>query len=332
MVRLRLLSLTAVVAGLILGAGSLVFDRGSASADPTIEGTLDALVTAWNAKDFETFAGYFTDEGLDYQFGVTRDNAVEGIAAQWDDSGSIVSAKVSHVRLEGGVFTGTVDIAFDGGFSLYEDWQFVQSDGGWLVGAGMTASRPIPPGVPAVDLSLQEYAFNFNAAAIQAADGNFAFKVTQRRYAGARGRGAEAGQRTTPFRQSWIAWRKRAKTTFPRASSLSTLVACTSRATRATLSSADRWLPDVTLSSASCRLKTARRTRSSVWTPSSAVGSAAPAPTGGSGGGITPPNTGDAGLLDQGHSTATWLMLGLALVLVLGGSAGLVKSRVDASA
>jgi hypothetical protein len=45
---------------------------------------------------------------------------------------------------------------------------------------------------------------------------------------------------------------------------------------------------------------------------------------------ITPPSTGDAGLLGTGSGTATWLVLGVAFLLMSAGAAGLVLSRRSA--
>lgn len=173
----RLLSLSAVVAGLVLGMGALALG-GSAQAQESPQATLDAAVEAWNAGDAEAFAALFNDEGLQTEFGTTRADAVEFLEGEMEGTGPIASAELSDLRLEGGAFTGIVDIQFEAGISLYEEWTFVETADGYVIGPTEPASRPIPPGVPAVDMTLQEYAFVYNEAAIQAADGNFAFDVT----------------------------------------------------------------------------------------------------------------------------------------------------------
>jgi hypothetical protein len=82
---------------------------------------------------------------------------------------------VLDVFVTSGNATATVDLRFENGFKLYEEWKFYFLDGSWKIGPGEPALRPIPEGVPAVPLGLQEYAFVYNKAAVEG--GNFAFEA-----------------------------------------------------------------------------------------------------------------------------------------------------------
>lgn len=171
----RLLSLSAVVAGLVLGMGALT-TGGNAQAQESPQATLDAVVTAWNAGDAEAFLSYLTPDALMDIVGI--EYTVEAVEANMEETGPIADYSLSNLRIEGGAFTGLVELQFEGGFGLFELWTFQDTDDGWVIAGSEPASRPIPPGVPTVDMTLQEYAFVYNEAAIQAADGNFAFEVT----------------------------------------------------------------------------------------------------------------------------------------------------------
>ena len=74
--KLRLLSISAVVAGLVLAMGALSLDGRGAEAAPEddVEALVQAAADAWNAQDAELFVTYFTDEGLESNFGLTRDD------------------------------------------------------------------------------------------------------------------------------------------------------------------------------------------------------------------------------------------------------------------
>ena len=328
MVKLRLLSMLAVVAGMVLGMSAFTLggNNAEASSEDDIRATLQAIMQAWNAGDVDTFMSYWLDEGLAYQFptedGQTQKEAVE---AAINDTGPIASIEVTDVFAPGGNATGIVDLKFEAGFSLYEKWDFEFSGGMWKIGAGTPASRPIPPGVPAVDLSLQEYAFNYNPAAIQAADGNFAFKVTN------------VGQQEHEVVLLKIDSDKPLldllqsadpeSEDLPQGLEFAQFGGVFAPGTSGTV------IFDQPLSNGRyglvCFLPSPEGVPHAFLGMVSEfdVGQLAPS-TGGdsSSGGITPPSTGDAGLLHQDGGTTTWLMLALATMLVLGGTAGLVKS------
>lgn len=324
MSRLRLLSLASLAAGMVLGMGALALGNGGAQAQSNaVQATLDVAVDAWNDEDAATFVSYFTDEGLQAQFGVTRAEAVAAIQEEMEGTGPILSAEASDIVLAGGAFTAAVELQFAVGFVVYEEWEFVQTAEGLKIGANSPLSRPIPPGVPVVDMTLQEYAFVYNEAALQAADGNFAFSVSNE---GAEeheiivfrltGNGslldllsdADFESEEAPEGIEFVAFGG-----FYEPGTEGTAVFdapfAPGRYGLVCFIPAPNGVPHVMLGMAS---------------EFTISGGLAPSP--GGGGSITPPNTGDAGLLAGGQGAATWLVLGIALTLVLAGTAGFARS------
>ena len=323
MFRLRLLSLTGVVAGMMLGMGVLAFGSGDARAQaPTVEGTVEGAVAAWNDEDAEAFLGYFTPEGWMAVSGV--EPTVEAVQADMEETGPIADYSVTDLKLAGGDFTATVELTFEVGFVLYQIWTFDETDDGWVVSGAEELSRPIPPGVPAVDMTLQEYAFVYSEAAINAADGNFAFDVTNA--------GEEeheivvfAIDSDKPLLELLESADLESEEE-PEGLSFAAFGGFFAPGTSGTAVFDQPFAPGkyglACFVSSPDGIPHAFLGMVSEFTVS---GGLAPAP--GGGGGITPPNTGDAGLLDTGYGTASWLVLSLALTLVLGGTIGLVRSR-----
>ena len=68
--RLRLVSMAAVVAGIVLGMGGLALrgDGAEAAPEDDILAMLEEARQAYNADDYETFLSFFTPEGAQFQF------------------------------------------------------------------------------------------------------------------------------------------------------------------------------------------------------------------------------------------------------------------------
>jgi hypothetical protein len=322
--RLRLLSLVVIVAGLVLGMTAIALDstRTEAAPEDDIAAMLQDVKAAWNAQDVDTFISYWTDEGLAYQFDFGDEDPADFIAQDMVDTGPMASISVTDLFVTGGNANGVVDLQFEGGFSLYEEWKFYFLDGGWKIGTGEPASRPIPPGVPSTDLALQEYSFNFNKAAVQAADGNIAFRATN------------VGQEEHEILVLRLDTNK----------DLGGIVEDIAQ------SESEDFPPGIDFVTFGGVLRPGQSTNviltdlepgrygficflpSPDGTPHAFLGMINDFTVGGQGpvdggGAISPPNTGDAGLLDGGTSGMTWSLLVVAVALVLGGATGLVVAR-----
>jgi hypothetical protein len=245
-----------------------------------------------------------------------------------EETGPIADYEVTNLRLEGGAFTANVSLQFEAGFSIFQLWTFQSTDDGWVVAGSEDVSRPIPPGVPAVDMQLDEYAFIYNEAAINAADGNFAFSVSNVGeedhevvlLANDSGEPildllAEAGEdEDLPQGVEFVTF---GGVFEPGATGTVVLDQPLSSGTYALVC----FLPSPDGTPHAFLGMVSEFTIGSG--PVDGGGGAAP----GGGGTISPPNTGDAGLRSAGGDTATWLMLGIAVTLVLGGAAGFARSR-----
>jgi hypothetical protein len=326
--RLTLLSFAAVVGGLVLAMAAVTPpDRGAHAQAPSPEETVAGAVEAWNSGDAEAFLGYFTPEALEQIVGI--EPTVAAVEADMEETGPIASYEVSRLRIEGGGFTAIVDLQFEAGFSVYGRWSFEETDDGWVISGGEPASRPIPPGVPAVDITLQEYAFVYNEDAINAADGNFAFSVTN------------TGEEEHEIVLFEI-------TTDAALGDVVDAIAASGEEEQPEGVGAIEFLgffepgqegtavPSAPL--AAGRYGLICFIPAPDGTPHAFLGmvsefrvGSGPVDGGTGGGPITPPSTGDAGLLDAG-GTMSWLLFGLAFVLVLGGTAGLIRSRMASGA
>jgi hypothetical protein len=178
MYRIRWVSLAALVAGLALGAGALAFNDAPARAAPEddIAAMLAEAQAAWNAGDVEGFLSHWTDKGLMEEFEATREELTETLPGDMEELGEITSLTVSELFVTSGNANGIVEAHFESGFSLYEKWSFLfQLE--WLIDGAEPAQREtLPAGVTPVDLRLQEYAFVYDADAVRS--GNFAFQVS----------------------------------------------------------------------------------------------------------------------------------------------------------
>jgi hypothetical protein len=309
-----------------LGIGVLSLGGGNAQAAPEddIEAMLQAVREAWNEEDIETFVSYWTPEGLADQFAYGDEDPVEFIEGDRAETGPIASISVTDLFVTSGNATGIVEIHFEVGFVLYEEWKFYFLDGGWKIGPGEPAYRPIPPGVPAVDLTLQEYAFGYNEAALQAADGNFAFRVYN---AGEEEHEVVIFANNTGDAILDVLAATGEDEEFPPGVELVTFGGFFEPGGTGTV------VLDQPLSSGKyalvCFLPAPDGTpHAFLGMVSEFTTGSGPAAPGGGGGGITPPSTGDGGLLGGDGGVTAWLLLGLAMTLALGGTAGLVRSRI----
>jgi uncharacterized cupredoxin-like copper-binding protein len=159
------------VLGLAAGCGD---DDGGDSDSAEVEAAFLAAVDAWNGKDVEGFLASFTDAGLMASFDSTREEAEQ-----------FLPDFIGEEQLTPGEFT--VDVSGD--TATVEAPQFalgnvldpmrsmlILQNGVWLFDGEEDIAAEIPEGTTAVDVSLREYAFDFDAGAIT--DGNVAFRLT----------------------------------------------------------------------------------------------------------------------------------------------------------
>lgn len=142
-------------------------DEEAAAAEAAAQAAFDA----WNAGDVDTLLASFTDAGLLSTFGASREEAQQFLPVIIGDppiSGGTLTATVSGE-------TATLE-APEFAFGIVLDpvtYTLVNQDGVWLIDNEEANEAQIPDGTTAVEVSLVEFAFNYDASAI--ADGNIAF-------------------------------------------------------------------------------------------------------------------------------------------------------------
>ncbi len=176
----RLIYLAGAAVALTLMASVLAVGRGAPAqaADPqlekAIEDTVNAAVEAYNQADFDTFTGYFTDKGFQASFESTKAEA-KGSDELFGDQLALRSLHDVKETATG----ATAIIEFESGLGIdAHEFTFLKQGDKWLIDNDKPATPTIDPGTRVVDLTLQEYAFVYDASAL--ADGNVAFKVTNK--------------------------------------------------------------------------------------------------------------------------------------------------------
>jgi hypothetical protein len=174
----RLIYLAAVAVALTVMTGvAALGGRGTAqAADPQLEkaitDTMEAAVADYNAADFDKFTAHFTDRGFEAEFEMSR--------AEAKNSDEVFGDPLTMRSLHdiNATATGaTAIVEFVSGLGVQaEELSYVKQGNGWLIDRSKPASAAVDPGTTVVDLGLQEYAFDYDAAALQG--GDVAFKVT----------------------------------------------------------------------------------------------------------------------------------------------------------
>ena len=137
------------------------------------EASTRAAVKAWNDKNIAGFLAGWTDAGLMQEFEAPRAELAKFLGEFIGDP-PIVLRSITNVTQSASTASARVELAFG---AIIEPSQvgFALKDGVWQLDSFVDQPAAIPAGVTAVDLSLQEYAFVYNKAA--AAGGNIAFRV-----------------------------------------------------------------------------------------------------------------------------------------------------------
>jgi hypothetical protein len=146
---------------------------GDDGEEGEIKDTADAIVKAYNDKDVDAFLSYWTDSGIQEGFGATREEAQEFLAEGLGEPPMSIRS-ISNIEVSGDTATADVELVF--GISLEpERDSFVKEGGVWKIDATEDLAPEIPSDVTAIDLKLEDFAFDFDASAITS--GDIAFRV-----------------------------------------------------------------------------------------------------------------------------------------------------------
>lgn len=168
--------------GLLIAASLLIFgascsdddDAGGDDDSAAVEAAFLAAIDAWNAKDVDALLASFTDAGLMSSFEVTREEATQ-----------FLPEFIGEEQITPGELT--IDVSGDSATVEAPEFAFgnilepsrttlILQEGVWLLDGEEDIAAEIPDGTTAVDVSLVEYEFDFDAGAIT--DGNVAFRLT----------------------------------------------------------------------------------------------------------------------------------------------------------
>jgi len=309
-----------VLAGITLAVGSVTFAGRPAAAqtpEEEIQAALDDAVAAWNAGDAETFASFFTPEGLEDQFDIEPGGDLGELEVLMEELGPLSITVLDSFITSG---NARVEVQIEAGpFSSHEEWKMYFLDGGWKIGTSEPVAPEIPEGVPVVDMFLQEYAFLYNADAIVAADGNVAFRVFNI--------GEQEHEVILVRNETGKSILEVLETA---EESEGPPPGITDVGFGGPIDPGDETalVLDEPLSPGTYSLLCFIPSPDGV--PHAFLGMVSEFTVPGVGGApISPPSTGDAGLLDRGTGTTTWLLLGVALLLVTAGGAGSLAGKKE---
>ncbi|HEU0074257.1 MAG TPA: hypothetical protein VFS30_09610 [Dehalococcoidia bacterium] len=137
-----------------------------------VEATVRALVDAYNRGDLTALFSLTTDTGFEGLLDVTKADA---LAAPGELFGDQVAVRSIHdVAVTGATATATADFEFGLGIEA-DALSFVFEGGRWLLDGVQPGNATVPAGTTVVDMKLQEFAFVYDEAAVSS--GNVAFNV-----------------------------------------------------------------------------------------------------------------------------------------------------------
>lgn len=159
---------------LVLSAACGGDDDGGDEESAAVEAAYQAAIDAWNAKDVDALLASFTDAGLMSVFDSTREEAVQFLPEFIGEDQITLGELTTDVSGT----SATVEAPEFAAGNILDPSRttLVLQEGVWLIDGEEELLAEIPGGTTAVDVSLREYEFDFDAGAIT--DGNVAFRLT----------------------------------------------------------------------------------------------------------------------------------------------------------
>lgn len=143
--------------------------------EAAIEAAVRQFFADYNAKNVDGVLAVLSDNVLQQQLNVTRDDAADTLATYLGDPPQELT-EVGEIKVSGD--TATADVTFkQTGVLLREQEALVRQDGAWIFDDFLPLDTPIPDGMTTIDLTLKDYKFDFDDGAIPN-DAAFAFKIS----------------------------------------------------------------------------------------------------------------------------------------------------------
>jgi hypothetical protein len=151
------------------------FARGQMYLTPAdaYRGAAQGLIDAWNRRDAAGFLDRLTDNGAMDLFDAPKSEVAQFLPEFIGDP-PIRFVGATNVVASDRSLTGILDLAM--GIALERSQTGFILDGIWKLDNATELLAPIPSGTTGVDLSLQDFAFVYNRAAITS--GNIGFNIT----------------------------------------------------------------------------------------------------------------------------------------------------------
>ena len=164
-------------AALVAGCGG--DDNGVQDEDQLrqeVEATVREAVSAFNAQDMQRFLTYWTDDGLESEFQMSRDDlaALSDVFFSESPEAGIQLRGVRADEIRSNRATAEVEYVF-GQVIAPQRYVLIRQDNQWRINDTQPVSAQVPDGVREVDLTLDEFSFSFDAAQIDS--GNVAFSI-----------------------------------------------------------------------------------------------------------------------------------------------------------
>jgi hypothetical protein len=152
------------------------FARGQLllNSDTSVRQALQELQDAYNAKDVAGFASRITDKGMQESFG--EDSRAQFLQDLPDImSGPPLTINVIDLQVTGDHATALLILDFTA-FKEVHRFELIRQNGVWLMDGDQPAQVAAPAGFTSVNLTLDEFNFQYDKSAVSR--GNFVFQVT----------------------------------------------------------------------------------------------------------------------------------------------------------
>ena len=143
------------------------------AARAQVEQTIRETVEAYADQDLARFLENWTADGLQTEFGGTRQE-IEDVGAEFFGGPPIVLRNFLETNVDGDEATSEFELVF--GISLSpQRYELVKDDGTWKINSTEEIQAEIPPGTTTVEVAMDDFSFDYDAS--QAASGNIAFRA-----------------------------------------------------------------------------------------------------------------------------------------------------------
>jgi plastocyanin len=145
---------------------------GGTEEEQAVEQTIRGVVEAYTAGNTEQFLSYWTDEGLNNEFGATADE-IRGAGPDFFAGPPVELGGISDVQVDDDSATAEFEFVF-GTVLQPQRYILVPQGNAWKISDTASFDAEIPSSASAVEVGMNEFAFEFDAASVKT---NAAFRL-----------------------------------------------------------------------------------------------------------------------------------------------------------